>query len=1161
MNENAQQGLLEHLSVLMGPLRAVAESEFLLRNFARSIGWDLDQITGLPISELRTRLNEFISSFETLSSRIQSPPQTLSELSAALDAADEAFSSIQEISSILAEGAQPSQFKEFGRDLISAMTIAHLHGVSPLLFHLAVLLTIIEPASNDSLSEPVFDSTDKLVRVPHSRPKLRLSRIIDLIKSPEDTLKDEYFLQDGLNTVADARRTADKLFPRIGAVLASLGANVSYGFKPGYGIDLGDPENLAAGMLMFWLEVKGGAGQIGANLALSPAEQGDLGLVVSPFGSAEFTQQFDGWKFSANITAGIDAFALGPNGFRLLLGEGGTGDRVSSKLEFARQVETEGSVTRIGSTTGTRLEAKTLRVVAEANLQPGQQDYGILTEAIDAVLVVVPGDGDGFLRQILPPDGLRVDFDLAIGWSKRLGLHFRGGAGLEAEIPLHLTLGPVSIESVHLNVRAESDKIRKELAATAGLRLGPVNVVVQEIGLASELSFPESGGNLGEANLAVAFKPPKGAGLAIDAGIVVGGGFLSFDTQKQEYSGVLQLEIADKIAVKAIGLLTTRMPDGRSGYSLVAIIFAEGFAPIQLGFGFSLTGIGGLLAINRTFDENALRAGLKNNSLDSLMFPKDPIRNAPQIISNLNRVFPVSRGNHLFGPMLQISWGTPPLVTANLALVLELGARRRLLILAQLAAILPKPDNDLVRLQMDAVGVIDFDLGTAALDARLHDSRLLKKFVLTGEMAMRLKWLGSPNFALSVGGLHPAFNPPPGFPKLERVAINLSSGDNPRIRCEAYFALTSNTVQFGARAELFAGAAGFSIQGEVGFDVLIQFDPFFFLAEFFAQVQLKRGSSNLFKVRLEGSLAGPRPLHFKGKATFEILWWDVSIRVDKRLVEGEKPPGPDPIDVMPRLKDALGNGGNWVSLLPTGQRQIARLRPRTAGANDVFMHPLGTLTVKQNVVPLNLDIARFGQAPPAGARRFEITGVTIANQNQGRDLVRDFFAPAQFLEMSDEEKLSRPSFEQMTAGVRIGSDAISFTDQSSDWLDVKSIEFETMIVKDGVVRTLEEQEQGRYKITILLLEKQSRFGAAARSQLRRTGTARYRTEVSAKHRIAKEGWRVVGMEDLAVKDLQGIDQAAGVYAEAAESLRKLRELDPVRASGLKIMRLSELEVE
>jgi hypothetical protein len=1158
--DNAQQSLLEQLSVLVGPLRVVAQSEYLLRNMARSIGWDLDQITGLPIVALQTRLNQLENNFEILSAFLETPPQTLSELGQALDAVDQCFQTVRELSSILAEGTRPSQFEEFGRDLITATTIAHLQGTAPLVYDLAVLFTLIEPGNNDSLSEPIFDSAGQMARVPHTRPKLHLGRIVDLIKSPDDVLKAEY-APNGLQNAADAQQTADKLFPRIGAVLASLGANVAYGFKPGYGINLGDPDNAAAGVLTFWMDLDTANSQAGTSLSLSSADRGNLGLVVSPFGTFEFTKPFENWKLSASLTAGVDAFALGPNGFRLLLGEGTTGDRLSLRVELSRLVEEEGGVTRFGSTTGTRLEAKQLGIVAEADLQPANQEYGVEAQVKEAVLVVVPGDGDGFLREVLPADGLRMNFDLAIGWSNRLGFHFSGSGGLEAELPVNLSLGPVFIQSVHLAVRAGSDGIRNELAATAGLGLGPVNVVVDQIGLAATLTFPEGGGNLGEANLAVSFKPPKGAGLSIDAQVVVGGGYLSFDPEKEEYSGILELEIAEKISVKAIGMLTTRLPDGRSGFSLVAIIFVEGFAPIQLGFGFALTGIGGLIGINRTFDETVLRGGLKNHTLDSVMFPKDPIRNAPQIVSNLNRVFPPSRGNHLFGPVLQISWGTPALITANVAVVFEIGARRRLLILAQIAAILPRPENDLVRLQMDAVGVVDFDQGTASLDASLHDSRLLKKFTLTGDMGMRMNWQGSPNFALAVGGLHPAFNPPPGFPKLERIAINLSSGDNPRFRCEAYYAITSNTVQFGARAELFAKAAGFSIQGEVAYDVLIQMDPFMFLAEFHAQLQLKRGSTNLFKVRLEGSLAGPRPLHIKGKATFEILWWDVSIRIDKTLVEGEKPPGPEPVAVLPRLMEALGNEGNWVSQLPGGQRQAVRLRGRTAAPGEVYLHPLGSLTVKQNVVPLEIDITRFGQGAPTGERRFTISSVTVGSNQESKEGVRDFFAPGQYFEMSDEEKLSRPSFELMTAGVAIAANEITFTGATEDVLEVKAIEFETTLIgKDVAQAGGEGTEEGKklYRLSVGLLEKQSGYGAAAKSGVRRTGNAKYRLNV-VKNKVAKEGWSIVATEDLGV---QAVEERGGAkemsYTEAEEALRRIKEQEPGRAGSLKILRLSEV---
>ena len=77
-------------------------------------------------------------------------------------------------------------------------------------------------------------------------------------------------------------------------------------------------------------------------------------------------------------------------------------------------------------------------------------------------------------------------------------------------------------------------------------------------------------------------------------------------------------------------------------------------------------------------------------------------------------------------------------------------------------------------------------------------------------------------------------------------------------------------------------------------------------------------------------------------------------------------------------------------------------------------------------MPLDLDISRFGQAAPAGARRFTISSVSLGGQSQTTEPVKEFFAPAQFFEMSDDEKLSRPSFEPMAAGVSIGSEEFAF---------------------------------------------------------------------------------------------------------------------------------------
>ena len=376
---------------------------------------------------------------------------------------------------------------------------------------------------------------------------------------------------------------------------------------------------------------------------------------------------------------------------------------------------------------------------------------------------------------------------------------------------------------------------------------------------------------------------------------------------------------------------------------------------------------------------------------------------------------------------MRIGWFTPTLVLLDLALILEFGTRKRLLVLGRISALLPSPDNDLVRLILDSMGVIDFDQGTAAIDAVLVDSRLAHKFALTGAMALRANWGSGPGstFVLAIGGLHPQFPPPADLPKLERIAIALSSGNNPRLTCEAYFAITANTVQFGAHAQLYAAAYGFSVEGDIGFDVLIQIAPLHFIADFHAKVQLKHGSSNLFKVSVDGELEGPRPLRVSGKASFEIFWCDFTVRFDKTLVDGEAPPLPPAVDLLPRLTQALSSATSWS--VQAGARRAWHCKP-CRPASTLVLDPLGRLLVKQQVAPLNTarDIDIYGGAPVAGARRFQLAA-TLQGQAQGVAAVRAQFAPAQFFELSDDEKLAAPSFEEMDAGIVIGQPRIAST--------------------------------------------------------------------------------------------------------------------------------------
>ena len=228
------------------------------------------------------------------------------------------------------------------------------------------------------------------------------------------------------------------------------------------------------------------------------------------------------------------------------------------------------------------------------------------------------------------------------------------------------------------------------------------------------------------------------------------------------------------------------------------------------------------------------------------------------------------------------------------------------------ASRLPAEEIAILYLQVNFAGSVDFEKGQIQFDASLYNSRVLI-FPLTGDMAVRIYWKDNPNFLLTVGGFHPAYTPPPmNLGNLARVGIVLFQG-NPNVRAEGYFAITSNTLQFGARVELYAGADIFNVYGFVGLDVLINFNPFHFIAELAAMLAVRTGSHVLFSVKLEGVLEGPTPWHARGSASFEIGFIiTITIRVKFDVTVGDaRDTTLPPIDVLPELVKALSNLGNW----------------------------------------------------------------------------------------------------------------------------------------------------------------------------------------------------------------------------------------------------------
>lgn len=737
---------------------------------------------------------------------------------------------------------------------------------------------------------------------------------------------------------------------------------------------------------------------------------------------------------------------------------------------------------------------------------PGRARAELLLRDIDLVLEL--GQADQFLAT---QDDRKVlfGFDLRIIADTATGLSFGGGSGFHVAIPVSRSLFGVFVAhhvEVEILPSAERD-VALLVTGTFGLRLGPFQVVVQRTGVLLDLAFGV--GALGLVDADFGFQPPRGVGLSLEVGNLKGGGFLFHDPNRREYAGVLEV-VWGPITFKAIAIITTELPDNARGWSLLVVLFGE-FEPQPIGLGFFLAGLGGLVGVQHGVDTQVLRDGLRTGVLDSVMFPNDPVANAPRLLNQFRAVFPITPRALTFGPFLLLTYSRPPLIRIRLGLVFQLdGAFRssnrdveltRMVIVGQLVVELPpkevRPSDApvLVKLTVDLLGDIDFEAGSLAIDARLRDSKIAG-LTLTGTLVVRARWRGSNRTWLAAaGGFHPEFDDlPEGLPKQQRLAQSLKKGIA-TVKFESYLALTSNSIQFGARVFAQAKKWGFTVEGWLGFDTLVELAPPRFRVDIEAGVSLKKGSRTLMGVDLKLTVMGPGRWNLAGSAKFKVLFVKKTIRFDESWGSDPELP-PVTIDALGAVERALADPSAWSGALPDGDEMLVSLR-RSADVGGVRAHPLGTLTVVQRVVPFGIDVDLVGGATPTGARRFAITDVDV-NGVSGADLptrpVREHFATGQFLELSDDQRLALPSFEQHDAGVEIGADEIDLPSHLSVELDVETVR---------IPRPPEPVPRPTSPLPIAVVIVQAQIGASARSPLRKRRSIRDAPVIPVKVRAPK----------------------------------------------------------
>jgi hypothetical protein len=844
------------------------------------------------------------------------------------------------------------------------------------------------------------DPSDPLLP-PHNRVELRLDRLSALVDDPARHLRELYgFGTPGFDGL--------ELFRRIKQLVDSPDHEATLIVAPGL------PPALDA--FLFRLSVTDDPAP-GLRVRIRQAAQKDID-VSEPIGGP--------WSATASAQARFQGgleIVLHPDGSVHLdppLADATL--RVALGLRAAHGDESP--MILLGQAGGSRLELETFTVRLPLQLQAStgapspSAALGAELTVDGGKVVIDPSRADGFIANLLRGVNVESPFDLTALYDTAQGLRLTGSASIEVAIPAHVQLGPIAVPTIYLIGSFRDGAVPVEFSADLSADLGPLKAAVSRLGAIATISFPRGGGNAGPAQIDIDFSAPKGVGLSVNAGVVSGGGFLRFDPHKGEYSGNLELTFAEFLSLKAIGIITTRPPDG---FSLLIVITAEFGTGIQLGWGFTLLGVGGLVGLNRTMRLDALAQGVRTGSVNSVMFPRDVVANAPRIISDLNTFFPAQQGKFLIGPMAKLGWGTPTLVSLSLGVIIEIPGNIALIGVIRIA--LPADEIAVVVLQVSFVGALEFDKSRGWFFASLYDSRVLF-ITIDGEMGVLVSFGRDADFVLAVGGFHPRYSPPAlPFPTPRRISLDVLNTSVARLRAEGYFATTTNTVQFGCLAEVFFGFSALNVSGHIQFDALIRFSPFYFIVDFSSHFSVKVFGVGVWGLRIRLEIEGPTPWHAQGSAGISLLFVDIDVDINTTWGERRDTNLP-PIKVLPRLVEELSKPQSWRALPPPGSHLLVSLRRLPPDETTMVLHPLGSLRVSQRFAPLGSKLDRVGGQRPEDGNRFTLTVASTTFEKRGD--VDEQFAPAQYEDLSDDQKLSRKSFEPRHGGVELSYEGAEY---------------------------------------------------------------------------------------------------------------------------------------
>lgn len=263
-------------------------------------------------------------------------------------------------------------------------------------------------------------------------------------------------------------------------------------------------------------------------------------------------------------------------------------------------------------------------------------------------------------------------------------------------------------------------------------------------------------------------------------------------------------------------------------------IFAALTGPIGGPGFFYVTGIAAGFGYNRDLKipgepKDVLEFPLIALLPDPLAPTSDPPK-PDKVLQDLGKCIPPKRNCYWLAAGVQFT--SFEIVSGNLLLIIKFGGEFEIDVLGIARVKQPLEGPTYVKAELGLVATFNPGHGILTVKAALTANSYLidPSCHLTGGFAFA-SWF-EPNehagdFALTLGGYHPAFIIPDHYPKVDRLGINWVMSDRIFLRGEAYFALTPSAAMLGGRLDLEYRSGKLRAWAIAHVDMIIFWKPFY----------------------------------------------------------------------------------------------------------------------------------------------------------------------------------------------------------------------------------------------------------------------------------------------------------------------------------------------